>query len=71
MLRPAYLRTKLSKALPTKDGGTLRTIEDARAYMLKLKAAGDKGAMATRRRIAVSGGRCRRSHPADRTRALL
>jgi len=35
-LRPAYLRTKLSKALPTKDGGTLRTIEDARAYMLKL-----------------------------------
>ena len=36
MLRPAYLRTKLSKALPTKDGGTLRTIEDARAYMLKL-----------------------------------
>jgi hypothetical protein len=36
MLPPAYLRTKLTKALPTRDGGVLRTVEDARAYMLKL-----------------------------------
>jgi hypothetical protein len=36
LLRPAYLRMKLSKVLPTKDGGVLRTVDDARAYMLKL-----------------------------------
>jgi hypothetical protein len=36
MLRPAYLRTKLTRPLPTKDGVVLRTIEDARAYMLAL-----------------------------------
>jgi hypothetical protein len=45
MLRPAYLRGKLTKALPTKDGGILRSVDDARAYMLKLsKAARDEGA---------------------------
>ena len=35
-MRPAYLRPKLAKELPTKDGGVLHTVEDARAYMLKL-----------------------------------
>ena len=35
-LRPAYLRTKLTRPLPTKDGGTLRTVLDARTYMLRL-----------------------------------
>ena len=35
MLRPANLSQKLAP-LPTKDGGVLRTIGDARAYMLAL-----------------------------------
>jgi hypothetical protein len=35
MLR-AYLSKKLTRPLPTKDGGTLRTVADARAYMLGL-----------------------------------
>jgi hypothetical protein len=29
----AYLRTKLTPPLPTKDGGTLRTIQDVCDYM--------------------------------------
>jgi hypothetical protein len=36
MLRPAYLRQKLARPLPTKDGGVLWTVADARAYMLAL-----------------------------------
>jgi hypothetical protein len=32
-LRPAYLSRKLDRPLPTKDGGTLRTIRDACDYM--------------------------------------
>jgi hypothetical protein len=32
----AYLRNKLARPLPTKDGGTLRTVLDVRAYMLRL-----------------------------------
>jgi hypothetical protein len=32
-LRPAYLSRKLDRPLPTKDGGTLRTIGDACDYM--------------------------------------
>ena len=31
-----YLSRKLTRPLPTKDGGTLRTVLDARAYMLAL-----------------------------------
>jgi hypothetical protein len=31
---PAYLQTKLTCPLRTKDGGTLRTVLDARTYML-------------------------------------
>jgi hypothetical protein len=31
-----YLQTKLTRPLPTKDGGTLRTVLDARTYMLEL-----------------------------------
>jgi len=33
MLSPAYLSTKLTSPLPTKDGGTLRTIGEACEYM--------------------------------------
>ena len=33
MLRPAYLSQKLDGPLPTKDGGTLRTIREACDYM--------------------------------------
>ena len=33
---PAYLSQKLTRPLPTKDRGTLRTILEARAYMLAL-----------------------------------
>jgi hypothetical protein len=37
MLRPApYLSQKLTRPLYTKDGGTLRTVIDARTYMLAL-----------------------------------
>ena len=37
MLRPApYLAKKLTRPIPTKDGGTLRTVLDARTYMLAL-----------------------------------
>jgi len=32
----AYLSQKLTRPLVTKDGGTLRTVLDARAYMLAL-----------------------------------
>jgi hypothetical protein len=39
MLRPAYLSKKLTRPLPTKDGGTLRTLAEARAYMLGLSKA--------------------------------
>jgi len=33
LLRPAYLSQKLDQPLPTKDGGTLRTIGQAVDYM--------------------------------------
>jgi hypothetical protein len=33
MLRPAYLSKKLIPPIPTKDGGTLRTILEACEYM--------------------------------------
>ena len=33
MLRPEYLSRKLTSPLPTKDGGTLRTIREACEYM--------------------------------------
>jgi hypothetical protein len=37
MLRAEYLAQKLTPyALPTKDGGVLRTIGDAHAYMMAL-----------------------------------
>jgi hypothetical protein len=39
-LRPAYLKAKLTRPIATKDGGTLRTVGDARAYMLALPNAG-------------------------------
>ena len=40
MLRPsAYLTRKLLRPLPTKDGGVLRAVTDARTYMLGLSKA--------------------------------
>jgi hypothetical protein len=36
LLSRAYLAKKLSRPLPIKDGRVLRTIADARAYMLAL-----------------------------------
>jgi hypothetical protein len=37
MPHPAsYLSQKLTRPIPTKDGGTLRTVAEARAYMLGL-----------------------------------
>ena len=33
MLTPAYLSRQLTSSIPTKDGGTLRTIGDACEYM--------------------------------------
>jgi hypothetical protein len=41
MLPPAYLAKKLTQPLPTKDGGVLRTIADARAYMVAMPAERD------------------------------
>ena len=35
-MSPAYLSKKLTQPLVTKDGGTLRTVMDARTYMLAL-----------------------------------
>jgi len=36
LLHPEYLSKKLDQPLPTKDGGTLHTVLDARTYMLAL-----------------------------------
>jgi hypothetical protein len=35
-LNPPYLQTKLTRPLPTKDGGTLRTIREACGYMTSM-----------------------------------
>ena len=43
LLRPAYLSQKLTRPIPTKEGGTLRTILDARAYMLALPSGARQG----------------------------
>jgi hypothetical protein len=40
----AYLSKKLTRPLATKDGGTLRTILDARIYMLRLSKDRERGA---------------------------
>jgi hypothetical protein len=42
ILPPAYLSKYLTRALPTKDGGVLRTIADARAYMAAMPAERDR-----------------------------
>jgi hypothetical protein len=36
LLRPEYLSQELDRALPTKDGGILRTIRDACDYMTSM-----------------------------------
>jgi hypothetical protein len=36
LLRPAYLCQKLDRPVPTKDGGMLRTIREACAYMTSM-----------------------------------
>ena len=40
----AYLSRNLTRPLPTKDGGTLRTVLDARAYMLRLSKDRERSA---------------------------
>ena len=40
----AYLSRKLTRPLPTKDGGTLRTVLDARTYMLALSKDRERSA---------------------------
>lgn len=40
MLPPAYLAKKLTRPLPTKDGVTLRTIADARKFILAVPTEG-------------------------------
>jgi hypothetical protein len=49
----AYLSRKLTRPLPTKDGGTLRTVLDARAYMLLLLAKADVGAVSRQLELAL------------------
>jgi hypothetical protein len=44
LMRPEYLSQKLDWPLATKDGGTLRTILDVRAYMLRLSKDGERSA---------------------------
>ena len=55
MLRPAYLSQKLDRPLPTKDVGTLRTVLDARTYMLGLSKDRERNARWQR---AAGRGRC-------------
>jgi hypothetical protein len=43
-LSDAPLIRKLTRSLPTKDGGTLRTVLDARAYMLRLSKDRERSA---------------------------
>jgi hypothetical protein len=71
LLRPEHLSKKLDQPLPTKDGGTLRTILDARTYMLALSKQRDKAAMATGGRIAAWRGRRCRLQQAGRAGAIL
>jgi hypothetical protein len=40
----AYFSKKLTRPLATKDGGTLRTVLDARAYMLRLPTNRERSA---------------------------
>src|SRR5262249_57394763 len=40
----SYLSQKLNRPLPTKDGGTLRTVLDARAYMFRLSKDRERSA---------------------------
>jgi hypothetical protein len=49
MLRPAYLSKKLARPLPTKDGGTLRTVLEAHTYMLRLSKDRERNASGPRR----------------------
>jgi len=39
LLRPEYLSQNLDRPIPTKDGGALRTVAEAREYMLGLSKA--------------------------------
>ena len=40
----SYLSQRLTRPLPTKDGGTLRTVLDARSYMLQLSKSRQRSA---------------------------
>ena len=43
-MSPAYLSQKLDQPLPTKDGGTLHSVLDARTYMLALSKDRERNA---------------------------
>ena len=61
-LPPRYLATKLTEPLPTTDGGTLRTVGDAVAYMT---------ALPKHRELAKVGStRPSSSSPASRSRPI-
>jgi hypothetical protein len=50
LLRPAYLSQALDRPLPTKDGGTLRTIRDACDYMTGMGKKRRAAELAARRK---------------------
>jgi len=66
MLRPAYLEQKLMpQPLPTKDGGVLRTIDDAHAYIIALpKKAWTTYSLATRLSATPATSQCGSVDPA-------
>jgi hypothetical protein len=70
MLGPEYLAEKLTPyPLPTKDGGVLRTIGDARAYMLRAENARTRP-LATRLSATPARSRCGSVDPAGSRRAV-
>jgi hypothetical protein len=67
---PRYLSQKFDRPLPTKDGGTLRTVLDARSYMLQLSKDRQRSAQ-WQRAAQLAKARCRRFQQAGRTRRAL
>jgi len=53
---PTYLSQKLTRPLVTKDGGTLRTVLDARSYMLALPKRRETSAQWQRAAELLLGG---------------
>src|SRR5262249_805669 len=64
LLRPGYLSQKLTRPVVTKDGGTLRTVLDARSYMLRLSKARRDTRWQRAAELLLGEGRCCRFHKA-------